>query len=266
MVPQAVGIPAGGLLCHPVVVEHHPSVLNGHQGAFLSSPTGGEESGVVFGGAEPEHQRVVLNGGAREHVLVEGDGLCSVHADRVSRGGSPVGTMHCQCRAVGYVVEYFSTTLVHGVVCGQFALIAREAFEVCLDNFVGRDGLEPQACLQHIALVSMAECQGGGTCVGRSLQHVAAWIGHVLGAGIELYLVGNVVVGHHHTGEGCHGFEGEGLNGVVVDGAIQPVAVAVGHQAKGNAAVLGGMSKEFLRAVGDGGIRLDHHVDGERFG
>ena len=198
--------------------------------------------------------------------MVERDGAGAVHVEREARGSSPVGTMHRQRRAVGNVVKNIATSLVHRIVGSQFALISRKAFLVSLDNFIGQESLNPQSRLQHIAFVSMTEFQGCGACVGRCRRDVAARLGHILCACIEPHLVGNIVVSHHHAGKGCQRFEGTGVDSVVVDGAIQPVPVAIGFQTERDAAVLGSMSKKFLRAVRDGCIRLDHHIDGERFG
>ena len=170
VVPAAVGEGAGGLLHQVAVTEAQASVLDGYQRAVESvhalvaalAPARREERHGIIRGAEPEHQGVVLNVGTREDVLVEAHGLCAVEVEGEACGSGPGEAVERKCRAAGLVGAAGATTLVHGIVGRQFALVTRQAPLVGLHDVGLAQGLNPHTSLQHIAAEAVTEDQRGG--------------------------------------------------------------------------------------------------------
>ena len=104
VVPSAVGKGAAGLLHQVAIVETQAAVLDGYQRAVVSvralvaalAPARREERCVLLRGAEPEHKGVVLNGRAREDVLVEADGLRAVQVQGIAGRGGPAKALQPQ--------------------------------------------------------------------------------------------------------------------------------------------------------------------------
>ena len=276
MVPGTVVEGAGSLLGHVAVAESQTIVLDGHKASVPSGcahvaprgPACGEERSVALCCPEPEHQRVVLNVGAGQYVLVEGDGGAAVEVESIAFRSVPREAVECQRGARCTVAADAAAALVHGVVGCQLAFVARQAALVRLRYLRLREGFDPYACFEHIAIETVSEnqwCRLRGEVCQICLGVARRCVGQLLGAGEEAHTLLVEVDDSHHAAEVGQGLHRQRI--VIVLSGVQVHAArrAVGRQAEGDAASGGCVAKEFLFGVDGGRLRFGHEVDGERF-
>ena len=108
----------------------------------------------MVNGAEPEHQRVVVQFGAHELIRLQSQTLFAVQLHGDACGAFPVGERQDEVVAAGCaVITDIAYTLVQSVVVHESALIARQLFLAVFIEFCRCHGAVPQTEFQHVTLV-----------------------------------------------------------------------------------------------------------------